>query len=40
MVYRTKNISSTLLKAFFTAVVRGDIVEVARVRALIEESEL
>jgi hypothetical protein len=40
MVYRTKNVRSALLKAFFTAVVCGDIVEAARVRALIEESEL
>tara|TARA_R110000737_G_scaffold29680_1_gene48172 strand:- start:2190 stop:2312 length:123 start_codon:yes stop_codon:yes gene_type:complete len=40
MVYRTKNVRSALLKAFFMAVVCEDKIEMARVRALIEESEL
>lgn len=40
MVYVTQNVSRVLLKEFFHAVVRGDTTTMARVRALIEESEL
>ena len=40
MIYSTKNVSSALLKAFFMAVVCEDKIEMARVRALIEERQL